>query len=247
MSTTSSQYPPELQTYLLSDLPSSIYYIPAFLPPYICESLLTTVNTTPPHKWTNLSRRRLLSIPGPLMGKDRDSLFLYDPLPAYLTDGIFSKFKELGIFNNSPHGAPNHILVNEYLPSQGIMPHEDGPAYHPVTATVSLGSSTVLDIYSKFDPESKDSERKHWRILQEPGSLLVTMGDCYTDTLHGIAESDADVDLREGSIANWVLLQNKDHFRESSYVRGTRLSLTYRDVRKVIRVGGLRNSILGKR
>jgi alkylated DNA repair protein alkB homolog 6 len=247
METTSSQSPLELQAYLLSDLPSSIYYIPAFLPSSTCESLLRTVNATPSHKWTNLSQRRLLSIPGPLMGKARDTLFLYNPLPAYLTDDIFSKFKGLGIFDKSPHGAPNHILVNEYLPSQGIMPHEDGPAYHPVTATVGLGSSTVLDIYSKTGPESKDCERKHWRILQEPGSLLVTMGDCYTDTLHGIAEVDADVNLRGGTIANWVLLQNKDHFRDGRNVRETRVSLTYRDVRKVIRVGGLRNSILGKR
>jgi alkylated DNA repair protein alkB homolog 6 len=181
------------------------------------------------------------------MGKARDSLFLYDPLPGYLTDGIFSKFKALGIFESSPHSAPNHILVNEYLPCQGIMPHEDGPAYHPVTATISLGSSTVLDIYLKAGAETKNSERRYWRILQEPGSLLVTMGDCYSDTLHGIAEIDVDLDLREGTIANWDLLQNQDHYRESSYVRETRVSLTYRDVRKVIRVGGSRNSIPGKR
>lgn len=248
MSTISSPSPLELQAYHVADLPASVYYIPAFLPPSTCESLLITINSTPPQKWTNLSHRRLLSLPSPLTGKSRDTLLFSHSLPAYLTDGILPKFKELGVFNDSPHGAPNHVLVNEYLPGQGIMPHEDGHAYYPVTATISLGSPTVLDVYSKPGPEGKDSERKHWRILQEPGSLLVTMGDCYTDTLHGIVETDVDEDLWEATIANWGLLQNKDHFREGRYIRETRVSLTYRDVRKVVRMGGgVKNSIMGKR
>ena len=33
--------------------------------------------------------------------------------------------------------GPNHVLVNEYLPGQGIMPHTDGPLFHPTIATVS--------------------------------------------------------------------------------------------------------------
>jgi alkylated DNA repair protein alkB family protein 6 len=38
----------------------------------------------------------------------------------------------------------NHILVNEYLPGQGIMPHQDGPLYHPVVAILSLGSPALM-------------------------------------------------------------------------------------------------------
>ena len=33
--------------------------------------------------------------------------------------------------------GPNHVLVNEYLPGQGIMPHTDGPLFHPTIATVN--------------------------------------------------------------------------------------------------------------
>ncbi|GAA5899671.1 hypothetical protein JCM6882_001179, partial [Rhodosporidiobolus microsporus] len=36
-----------------------------------------------------------------------------------------------------------------YLPSQGILPHTDGPAYLPCTTTLSLGSHTVLCLRSK--------------------------------------------------------------------------------------------------
>ena len=41
------------------------------------------------------------------------------------------------------------MLVNEYLPGQGIMPHEDGGAYWPVVGTVSLGGVVVLDVYKR--------------------------------------------------------------------------------------------------
>ena len=39
---------------------------------------------------------------------------------------------------------PNHVLVNEYKPGDGIMPHTDGPAYYPIVSTLSLGSDSVL-------------------------------------------------------------------------------------------------------
>ena len=36
---------------------------------------------------------------------------------------------------------PNHILLNEYLPGQGIIPHLDGDLFYPTIATVSLGKA----------------------------------------------------------------------------------------------------------
>lgn len=44
------------------------------------------------------------------------------------------------------------------------MPHEDGPAYYPMVATVSLGASIVLDVFEKSE-ESLGEVR--FRILQE--------------------------------------------------------------------------------
>lgn len=44
---------------------------------------------------------------------------------------------------------PNHALVNRYRSGEGILPHEDGPVYHPAAAIVSLGSWAVLRFYSK--------------------------------------------------------------------------------------------------
>lgn len=83
-----------------------------------------------------------------------------------------AKIACLGVFGEN---TPNHVLVNEYTPGQGIMvitsctlsiqgssskcvinflchapfcqPHLDGALYHPVVTTVSIGSHTLLDFY----------------------------------------------------------------------------------------------------
>ena len=140
---------------------------------------------------------------------------------------------------------------NEYLPGQGIMPHEDGAAYYPVVATVSLGSSIVLDITEKVDHSSSndidddDGQRKAWRILQEPRSLLVTTDAAYKDTLHGIAEVKEDTNLSEDTVANWSLLGDKDNVMANGgrNERTTRISLTYRDV---LKVSNISSKIFGK-
>lgn len=143
----------------------------------------------------------------------------------------------LEVFKNAPHGAPNHCLVNEYLPGQGILPHEDGPAYHPVVATVSLGSSAVLDLYLKGNTEKSQS-----RALQERRSLLITTGEMYYGWLHGIAELEIDENLEQ--VVNWGLVDRKSDFAEARSARGTRISLTFRDVLKVKTLKGL--NFLGK-
>lgn len=154
------------------------------------------------------------------------------------------------VFANSPHKRPNHCLVNEYLSGQGILPHEDGPAYYPITATVSLGSYTILDVKAKSKGDSTDVQAgcSMWRVLCEPRSLLITTDQAYVDTLHGIREIERDEDLgpepESGmgkGIANWDLLSRKSRssYEDGGARRATRLSLTYRDVLKVKSLKGI--------
>lgn len=123
------------------------------------------------------------------------------------------------------------------------MPHEDGGAYHPVVATVSLGASIVLDIFPKTENGERDKIPR-WRILQERRSLLVTTGAAYADVLHGIAEVEVDEDLGPETIVNWIMLGDRTKLENGRSRRATRTSLTYRDVLKVSKVG---NKILGRR
>ena len=144
-----------------------------------------------------------------------------------------------GIFHTSPHGSPNHCLINEYLPGQGIHSHEDGEAYYPVVATVSLGSHIVLDIKPKMNDSTgvKPGDVQGWRVLQEPRSLLITTGELYTGCLHGISEVKIDENLDESNIANWDFLGDRTPFAGGQAVREPRVSLTLRDVIRAKNLG----------
>lgn len=226
---------PELAAGKLPDLPEAGFYLPNFITKEQEEYILSEIARLPGARWTVLTHRRLLSLPSQLTGPAKDKL-IDAPMPAFLIKTILDKFKELHVFDDSAHGAPNHCLVNEYEPGQGIMPHEDGPAYFPITATISLASHTVLNIYKKNEQGEREAAPT-WRILQEPRSLLLTTGSMYRDTLHGISDLEQDTDLQPGSIVNWQLLEDRSSFENGTADRQTRVSLTYRDVLKVARIG----------
>jgi alkylated DNA repair protein alkB family protein 6 len=220
-----------MESHRISEVPTAIYYVPEFLPPSVCDSLLAHIHARP---WIQLSKRRLQVYPAQLTAKN--VLLSKDPIPSWLVDAVDGRFRELGVFSDDDGGEikMNHILVNNYRPGEGIMPHEDGPAYHPITATVSLGSHTVLDVTAK----SFDDRPRRWRILQEPGSLLVTRGEAYVQTRHGIEEVEEDHSLSPDTVANWDLLGNPQEYQEGTKRRGERTSLTCRSVIKVSKLGG---------
>jgi alkylated DNA repair protein alkB family protein 6 len=224
-----------LEAYKIPDIPDSMFYIPGFIDHKEEANLL---NAIPSNRWIQLQHRRLQTHPSSL---SKNNILLEAPLPLWLVDPIVSKFKSLGFFSDSPHHAPNHVLINEYNPNEGIMPHEDGAAYYPIVATVSLSSTLCLDIYEKNqDGENiRLNSTPKWRVLQEPRSLLVTCGSAYIDTLHGISEIEIDEDLRPDTVANWSLLGDSKTLVDNGgkNMRKTRISLTYRDVLKVSKVG----------
>jgi alkylated DNA repair protein alkB family protein 6 len=211
------------------------------LPVYLL--LTPQILSAPLPRWTQLSHRRLQTWPSALT---KSNTLLAAPLPPWLVDPIIApRFESLGIFAEAPHGAPNHVLVNEYRPGQGIMPHEDGAAYYPLVATVSMGAPIVLDLYEKRGGEGSAGEgvdgdegrTPQFRILQERRSLLIMRRKIYTDFLHGIAETREDTGLGRESVCNWDLLREKSRFEDGVCQRETRISLTYRDVLKVSRLG----------
>ncbi|KAJ5106551.1 Oxoglutarate/iron-dependent dioxygenase [Penicillium angulare] len=229
----------DLDAARIAPLSGDAFYISDFISEDEEALLMQKVQSVPLPRWTHLSHRRLQTWPSALT---KSNTLLSSPLPSWLTNPIIHRFKELGVFANAPHTTPNHVLVNEYQPGQGIMPHEDGAAYYPLVATVSLGAPIVLDIYEKdshqLDAGADDSHGKpRFRILQERRSLLVMRGKLYTDFLHGIAESTRDEDLGPHSICNWDLLGEKAPYEGGWVVRETRTSLTYRDVLKVAKMG----------
>lgn len=142
----------------------------------------------------------------------------------------------------------NHVLVNEYLPGQGILAHSDGPLFYPVICTISCGSHCILEFFEKGDDESSaalqenrsangdaaaksGSKRKPvCQLLIEPGSLLILKDDMYSKYLHSISEVTED--LITSGIANIERCAGfKDRIGET-VKRGRRVSLTIRHVPK---------------
>ncbi|KAK8257128.1 hypothetical protein IWZ00DRAFT_476 [Phyllosticta capitalensis] len=245
-----------LEAARIPDLPDAMYYIADFISAYEEEQILAKLS---PKRWTTLSHRRLQAHPSTLTASNT---LLAAPLPTYLTSSpapLAARFEQLGIFALTPHQAPNHCLVNEYRCGEGIMAHEDGAAYAPVVATVSLGGTVVLEVTPKRREDGEGDGEKQVldgpaqqqqtrRIVCAPRSLLVTVRSAYTTTLHGIPDVEVDEDLGPATVANWELLgeEARTKYEEAGgrNERGTRVSLTFRDVLKVAKAGGL-GKILG--
>ncbi|ESA43355.1 hypothetical protein GE21DRAFT_4707 [Neurospora crassa] len=261
----SSQFslPPSLEASRIAGLPPSAYYIADFISEEEEQKILEKVERAPKARWRQLTHRRLQTWPSDLV---KNTLLDGQPLPAWLEEPIISRLlsvpvlpsssdssgdekekqQQQHIFADSPHGRPNHVLINEYPPNTGIMPHKDGAAYHPVVCTVSLGSSLCLNLYKAKEDGALDSEPV-WRILQEPRSLLITTADLYTEYLHGIDPLSADVNMSERTIANWSLLREPSLYQNGENQRGVRVSLTYRDVLKVSKLGSKLGPMFNRR
>ncbi|EJP65157.1 Alpha-ketoglutarate-dependent dioxygenase alkB 6 [Beauveria bassiana] len=228
--------PANLEATRIESIPSTAYYIPNFISIEEEQLILDKIATAPKPRWKQLTHRRLQTWPSDLV---RDKL-LEAVLPPWLESPVVSRLQSIPvspddtvqIFSGSPHSRPNHVLINEYPPGVGIMPHKDGAAYWPVVCTVSLGASLCLNLHRSKDDGALNPEPA-WRILQEPRSLLITAGELYTDYLHGIADIEEDVNLSAETVANWLLLRDPSAFEGGRNVRQTRTSLTYRDVLKV--------------
>ncbi|KAF4121219.1 alkylated DNA repair protein alkB-like protein 6 [Geosmithia morbida] len=228
------QLPTSLEHARVRGLPPALFYIPDFISEEEERILLDKVAAVPRPRWKHLTHRRLQAWPSELV----QNRLLDSPLPTWLEDPVITRLRSIPVsddastthlFEDSPHGRPNHVLINEYSPG-------DGAAYWPVVCTVSLGASLCLNLYRSKEDGAMEPEPA-WRILQEPRSLLITTQDLYTDYLHGISDADEDTGLGQDAIVNWSLLRSPETFANGRNVRETRTSLTYRDVLKVSKVG----------
>lgn len=242
-----------LEPFRVGSLPT-IYYVPDFVSEAQELSLLQQVQGAPVAKWKTLKNRRLQNWGGVVHEKG----LISQPIPAWLSSITDKITKETNLFP-----APiNHVLVNEYLPGQGITSHQDGPVYHPVVAILSLGAPTMMHFRPHTRLTESDDEAHGEReqkgeatcsLVLMPGSLLVFKDSSYTDYLHGIDEAHEDflndkvVNLDafrthergktladDGRTVSQSIL-GKGIVSDKGYLQrtGTRISLTCRHVPKV--------------
>lgn len=121
------------------------------------------------------------------------------PMPSWVMEYCDRLFRE-GTFT----ALPDQVIVNEYMPGQGISAHIDCvPCFGETIASLSLSSSCVMDF-------ARGDERVPQ--LLAPRSLIVFRGDARYRWSHGIAA------------------RKSDHWHGLTFQRHRRVSLTFRNV-----------------
>lgn len=122
------------------------------------------------------------------------------PLPDWLMPYCI-RLRESGAFSE----LPDQVIINEYLPGQGIAPHIDRTRFDRTVASLSLGSPCVMDFIHS------ETAEKTSRLL-EPRSLLLITDEARYLWKHGIAP------------------RKTDRYQGQIIQRTRRISLTFRKV-----------------
>lgn len=124
------------------------------------------------------------------------------PIPEWLTNYTSRMLKE-HIFPSFP-AQPSQIIINEYLPGQGISRHTDSPTcFENTIASLSLGSTCSMDL-EQYKTGKKGS------IMLGRRSLLVFKDEARYDWMHSIAP------------------RLEDKVKDEVFPRGRRVSITFR-------------------
>ena len=166
-------------------------------------ALFSAVDAAP---WLNDLRRRVQHYGWRYDYKARrivKSMRLGD-LPGWAID-LAQRLCRLGLMSD----VADQVIVNEYLPGQGIAPHTDCPTcFGNEICSVSLGSPVVMDFVERASSEKRS-------MVLEARSVVALTGSARTDWTHGIVGRKSDT------------IQGARH------VRGRRVSLTFRKVRLI--------------
>ncbi|KAF6211994.1 hypothetical protein GE061_012512 [Apolygus lucorum] len=179
----------EISEFRLTNVPGELYYVPNFISEEEEKFILDKVYAAPKPKWVQLLNRRLQH----WGGSPSKNGMIVEPIPSWLQN-FMDRINKLYIFEDK-NVQTNHVLINEYLPGQGIMPHEDGPMFYPTIATINCGSSTVLRFEKKSSEANEDdslSLPKTAQVFLERRSLVIVKGHLYTNYLHSIEERNSD-------------------------------------------------------
>ena len=121
-------------------------------------------------------------------------------LPDWLIDIAQRLYEETGLYDR----VPEQVIVNEYLPGQGIATHIDHLGFGPTVCTISLLDDWEMDFSERWQDKSP--------ALLQRGSCVLLTGPSRSTWQHGIAPRQTET--------------SEDGRRK----RQRRLSLTFRTV-----------------
>jgi alkylated DNA repair dioxygenase AlkB len=175
-------------------------YIDKYLTTQQETELIATVDA---QLWMNSMKRRVQHY-GYLYDYKRrtvDPSMYLGALPEWAAQ-LALKLKDDGFTDE----IPDQLIVNEYLPGQGIASHIDcEPCFGEIIISITLASGCAMNF-------TEVKSKRHIPIYLERGSLVVMQGEARHDWKHGILPRKSD--QVDGKIIS----------------RGRRISLTFRNI-----------------
>ncbi|MGE3702246.1 MAG: alpha-ketoglutarate-dependent dioxygenase AlkB [Hyphomicrobiaceae bacterium] len=156
-------------------------YVPYFVAEPEERELLEAVDA---ESWRNDLKRRVqhYGYQYDYRARSVDPSMYLGPLPSW-AQKIVARLVSAGHFLS----PPDQLIVNEYLPGQGISPHIDcEPCFEEHIASLSLGSQCLMDFEEAGGGECLS-------IVLEPRSLLVFAGEARYEWTYGIAARKSDL------------------------------------------------------
>lgn len=178
-----------------------LVYVPEFISIEEHDELLSYIHS---EKWLDDLKRRVQHYGFKYDYKTRyvDYSMKIGNLPHWSL-GLSTKIYDLGYMDE----VPDQMIVNEYLPGQGISAHVDcEPCFGDTIISLSLGSPCVMKFCNKQSNEKIE-------VLLEPRSIVILKEDARYKWTHEIAP------------------RKKDTFKNREFHRNTRISLTFRNIK----------------
>lgn len=179
---------------------AGLQYVPGYIDAAAEAMLMQVIDAQP---WLSDLKRRVQHYGYKYDYKARGITqnFRLGPLPEWLS-GLCDRLHAERIFA----ARPDQVIINEYLPGQGITPHIDCvPCFGNTIASLSVGNPCVME-FTRSETGEKSSQ------LLKPRSLVVLKDDARYKWQHAIPQ------------------RKSDHWNGQKLVRGRRISLTFRTV-----------------
>jgi alkylated DNA repair dioxygenase AlkB len=154
-----------------------IQYIPEYLDRETHDHLLAAVDV---HPW-QMSVDHGVQVYGHHYNHSKRAAFRIGDLPPWAID-LAGRLWRDGLLPN----VPNQLVANDYRPGSGMFAHIDQTVFGDAIASVSLGSTCVMQL------SNGEAERME-ELLLEPRSVLILSDEARWAWKHGIPARTVDV------------------------------------------------------
>jgi alkylated DNA repair dioxygenase AlkB len=171
------------------NIPEGLVYIPNFITPDEEKQYLNIIDS---NEWDCSLKRRVqhYGIKYNYQSRDTSSNEI-KPLPNWF-EPIIDKLMATNLLDK----IPNQVIINEYLPGQGISPHIDqSRIFGKQIVSISLGSPCVMIFNKRCNQNQMEimaNPLNEYSVLLERCSAVILDGESRYNWLHSIPARKTD-------------------------------------------------------